>query len=265
MKNKFNYFKKLLKVLIWPIIFMIGSFLIRYVFVAIFNKSEKVTMNNKEFLSYIKTIEYQEKLNSFIDSKTILILLITLFIFLPLLYFNYKKYIKPSNFKIKDIFIPILFGVSISIIYNIVFYNLNNIIHFTNNFDGSNLPIIVLFISSGIIGPILEELLFRGIVYNKLKEFNKPMKSIVLTSIIFGVIHFNLLNTVYAFGVSFILIYLYEKYKTIKAPILMHVCLNTTSVWLLYLLKLNYTLFNVYLVIVSIGILLLLKFKIIKE
>ena len=265
MKNKFNYLKKFLKVLIWPIIFMIGSFLIRYIFVAIFNSKEKGIMNNQEFLDYIKTIEYQEKLNSFIDSKTLLIILITFILFLPILYFRYKKYKTSSNFKLRDIIIPMSFGISISLIYNITLYNLNNLFHFTHNFDGNSLPILIQIISSGIVGPILEELLFRGIVYNKLKEFNKPMTSIILTSIIFGLIHTDILNAIYAFGVSFILIFLYEKYKTLKAPIIMHISLNMTIILLLNLIKHNYTPFNIYLVLVSIGILIILKRKVIRE
>lgn len=262
MKNKLKYVLNFIKVLIWPIIFMIGSFIIRYIFVAIFNSKEKGSMNESEFLKYISTVNYQEKLNGYINSKTLLIVIITFIILFPILYKVYKKYIKKSNYSIKDIYIPLLFGISISLIYNISFYNFNNIVHFTNNFDGSTIPLYIQIITTGIIGPILEEILFRGIVYNKLKEFNPTMRSIILTSIIFGLIHFNLLNSIYAFGVSFMFIYLYEKYKTLKAPITMHMALNITTILTLDIIKLNYMIFNIYLVIVSIIILLFLKQKI---
>ena len=261
MKN--NYLKKFLKVLIWPIIFMIGSFLINYVFVAIFNSSEKKGMTSEEFLRYIKTQEYQEKLTSFINSKALIIVLITFLIFFPILYKVYKKYKKESKFKIKNIYVPILFGISISLIYNILAFNLNNIFKFTNSFDGRNIPIFVQIISSGLIGPILEEMVFRGIVYNKLKEFNKPMTSIILASIIFGIIHISYLDAIYAFGVSFMLIYLYEKYKSIKAPIVMHIFLNTTIILMINIINQNNILINIGLVIISTIILILLKFKLI--
>ena len=258
MKNSFRYLKNILEVLIWPIIFMLGQFFIQYIFVSIFNNKEKIGYSNIEFLEYIRTIEYQDKLNNYINSKALLIVLITLVIFLPIFYKVYKKYKKENNFSIKNIFIPIILGITISLVYNITLYNLNNVIYFTDIFKLSPLPIVVQIISSGICGPILEEFIFRGIVYNKLKEFNRKKIAIILTSIIFGIIHFNIINGIYAFGISFILIYLYEKYKTLKAPIIMHISLNTTIIVMLPLIMKNYLVFNLYLLIVSILVLVVL-------
>lgn len=265
MRNILKYIKNIFKVLIWPVVFMIGQFFIQYVFVAIFNSKEKGNMTSSEFLEHIKTLEYQNKLNDYIDSNALLIVMISMIIFIPLFYNIFKKYKTENNFKIKDIIIPILFGISISLIYNILLFNLNSVIYFTNKFDGNNLPILVQIISSGILGPILEELIFRGIVYNKLKEFNKPMRAIILTSVIFGIIHFDIINAIYAFGVSFILIYLYEKYKTLKAPIIMHISLNTTIILMINFITKGFVIFNSYLLIVSIVILLILKSLIKKD
>ena len=39
---------------------------------------------------------------------------------------------------------------------------------------------IILLISSGIIGPIYEEILFRYILLNRLKKFNSTTKSIII-------------------------------------------------------------------------------------
>ena len=259
MKNNLKYIKNIFKVLIWPIIFMVGQFFIQYIFVAIFNSKERGALAEKEFLKYIKTEEYITKLNNYINSKTLLIIFITMIIFIPILYKVYKKYKKEKSFKIKNIFIPVVLGITISLIYNISLYNLNNVMHFTNMFELSKLSIIVQIISSGICGPILEELIFRGIVYNKLKTFNKKMTAIILTSIIFGIVHSNIINSIYAFGVGFILIYLYEKYKTLKAPILMHIFLNTTIILMLPLIVKNYIAFNLYLLIMSIIILIIIN------
>lgn len=259
-----NNLKNIFKVLIWPIIFMIGQFFIQYIFVSIFNAKEKGSMTTEAFLKYMKTEEYNLKLNDFINSKTLLIILISMIIFVPIFYKVFKKYKEKNNFKINNIIIPILFGISISLTFNITLFNLNNVFHFTNIFEPSKLPLIVSIISSGICGPILEELLFRGIVYNRLKEFNKPMKAMIITSILFGIIHFNIIDGIYGFGVSFILIYLYEKYKTLKAPIIMHITLNTTIILMFNLIIKNYIIFNLYLLIISIIILLILK-KIIKK
>ena len=257
MKNNLIYLKKLFKVLIWPIIFVIGSFFINYIFVAIFNS--KLNLSNQELLEYIKTIEYQDKLNNYINSRTLIIVIIIAMIFIPIFYKVFKKYKNENMFKLKDIILPIMLGITISLIYNIAIFNLNNLIYFTDKYEISSIPIIIEIISSGIIGPILEELVFRGIVYNKLKEFNKPMTTIILASIIFAFFHNDIINAIYAFGVSFMLIYLYEKYKTLKAPIIMHMSLNITIILMLRLIIMNFIPFNLYLLIVSIIILLIIK------
>lgn len=265
MKNKLKYLKKLFGVLIWPIIFTLGTFIINYIFVATFNNKEQVNMTNGEFLNYIRTIEYQEKLNNYINCRALLIILIVSVIFLPILYKVFKKYKEKNSFKIKNIFIPATFGITICLIYNIILFQLNNIFYFTTKFEVNSIPIIVQIICSGILGPILEELLFRGIVYNKLKEFNKPMASIIISSVIFSLFHINIIDFIYAFGVSFILIYMYEKYKTLKAPIITHICLNTTIILMLNLIIKNFIVFNMYLLIVSIVILLILRIYLRKD
>lgn len=265
MKKILSYIKNILKVLIWPLVFTLGTFIINYIFVALFNSKEKGIMTDSEFIEYIKTLEYQEKLNNYINSKSFLIILITAIIFIPILYKVFKKYKTKNNFKLKDIFIPITLGITISLIYNIILFYLNNLFNFTNNFEISSIPIIVQIICSGIFGPIFEELVFRGIVYNKLKTFNKKNIAIILTSIIFALFHTDIINAIYAFIVSFVLIYLYDKYKTLKAPIIMHMALNITIILMLNLIVNNYIIFNLYLLIISIIILFVLKLYLKKD
>lgn len=257
MENRRTYFKNICKVLSWPILFTIGQFFIQYIFVAIFNSKERGTLTEVEFLKYIKKDEYILKLNNYINSKIILIMFISIIIFLPLFYKICKKYKEKGKTKI---FIPIILGISISLTYNILIYYLNKYFNFTDAYKLSSVPIFVQIISSGMLGPILEEYLFRCIVYNKLKEFNKDKKAIILTGIIFALFHSNIINGIYAFIINFVLIYLYNKYKTIKAPIIMHIVLNTTIIILLPLILKDYLIFNLYLLIISIFILIVVNY-----
>ena len=117
MRNILKYIKNIFKVLIWPVVYMIGQFFIQYIFVAIFNSNEKGNMTNSEFLEHIKTLEYQDKLNNYINSKALIIITISMLIFIPLFYNLYKKYKTKNNFKINDLIEPILFGISISLVY----------------------------------------------------------------------------------------------------------------------------------------------------
>lgn len=258
MENKLNYLEKLIKVILWPIIFILGHFFIEYVFVAYYNSKNKGSLTNSEFLKIVKTCEYQEGLNNFINSKLLLITIIVFLIFLPILCLAYKKYRRHkyiSGYGIESI----LIGVSIALIFNITLYNINKVFDFTNRFDKMTIPFYVVLICTGILGPILEEILFRGIVYNKLKEFNTNMTAIIICSILFGLFHMDIINGIYGFGISFMLIYLYEKHNTLYAPILLHIALNVTGLLVVKFGILSITWVNISLLILSIIMLILIR------
>ena len=263
MENKLSYLEKLIKVILWPIIFIIGHFFIEYVFVAYYNSKNKGDLSNSEFLKLIKTCEYQEGLNNFINSKLLLMTIILFLVFLPILYLAYKKYRRyeyVGGYRVEALSL----GISIALIFNITLYNLNKVFSFTNRFDKMEIPFYVVLICTGILGPILEEILFRGIVYNKLKEFNTNMAAIIICSILFGVFHMDIINGIYGFGISFMLIYLYEKHNTLYAPILLHITLNITGLLIVKLGILSILTINISLLVISILMLIFIRKQLIK-
>ena len=82
----------------------------------------------------------------------------------------------------------------------------------------------------GILTPILEELLFRGIIYKRLKMYYEVIVAAYIAAIIFAVAHFNLIQGIYAFIVGIVLIYIYEKSGNLIVPIVMHGVANIVSV-----------------------------------
>lgn len=87
---------------------------------------------------------------------------------------------------------------------------------------------IVISIQVIIIGPIIEELIFRKILLGKLLEkfSNRPIKAIVYSALIFGIIHLNIIQGVAAFGGGIILGLIYYYTKSIKATIFTHILNN---------------------------------------
>lgn len=87
---------------------------------------------------------------------------------------------------------------------------------------------IVISIQVIIIGPIIEELIFRKILLGKLLEkfSNKPIKAIVYSALIFGIVHLNIIQGVAAFGGGIILGLIYYYTKSIKATIFAHILNN---------------------------------------
>ena len=98
----------------------------------------------------------------------------------------------------------------------------------------------VLILLVIFIVPVIEELLFRGFFQNWLKKFMGPWNAILATSIIFALFHFspsqgmgNIELIVSLFVLSCFLGYIYERQKSLWAPISLHAIFNAISVMLI--------------------------------
>ncbi len=122
-------------------------------------------------------------------------------------------------------------------------------------------------ITVGIAAPVVEELCMRGLVYNRLKSGKMPVVlAMVISSLIFGVIHLNLVQGLYAFVLGMVIVLIYEKFRTLWAPVLFHVAFNTFSQFLSLAGEIDDTIFLIMFIasIILIGIityLLIRKFK----
>lgn len=77
------------------------------------------------------------------------------------------------------------------------------------------------FISVVILAPIFEELIFRGMILQVLSKYNKVF-AILVTSLLFGLLHLNMTQAVPAFFMSLILCYMCLKTDSILVTILAH-------------------------------------------
>lgn len=94
----------------------------------------------------------------------------------------------------------------------------------------NNSSYFMLIITTAIIAPISEEFMHRGVVYNRFKRICPPVLAAIISSIIFGIIHMNFVQgSVCVFSWPCGLIYVYERYKSIIAPIILHVTANSVS------------------------------------
>lgn len=93
------------------------------------------------------------------------------------------------------------------------------------------LKLIFLIFALGILAPICEEFIFRGIIFSGLKE--KGIKNAVLiSSLMFMLMHLSLHQTFYQFILGIILALLYYFTQNIFAPILIHF-INNVSILLI--------------------------------
>ncbi|MEI6481325.1 MAG: CPBP family intramembrane glutamic endopeptidase [Candidatus Saccharibacteria bacterium] len=100
-------------------------------------------------------------------------------------------------------------------------------------FGKTNWAVIGTFISAVIIAPILEEIIFRGIIYVGLTKIWPRWVSAVLTAILFGWLHAQLNVGIYTFLLGLLLTWLYVKSRSLIPGIILHMLNNAVAFWLL--------------------------------
>lgn len=108
------------------------------------------------------------------------------------------------------------------------------------NFLGSGLDRVVAFLALVIIAPIVEEIIFRGWLYGKLRAKIPGKLSLVLSallvSVVFGILHGQWNVGVNVFAMSLALCALREITGTIYSGIILHVIKNAVAFVIIYIM-----------------------------
>ncbi|MCD8167042.1 MAG: CPBP family intramembrane metalloprotease [Bacteroides sp.] len=81
-----------------------------------------------------------------------------------------------------------------------------------------------------ITGPVVEELLFRGAIQGYLQKQMSPRKAILISALIFGIIHLNPAQVIFAFIYGVLLGWIFYKTGSLLLCITLHIVNNGTSV-----------------------------------
>ena len=98
-------------------------------------------------------------------------------------------------------------------------------------------PFIVMFLLMGVLGPFNEELICRGIFYQGYKRSGTTMQAMLMSALLFALMHMNFNQAAYAFVIGIMLVFLVEATGSIWASIIYHVIFNGYSVCIMYLSK----------------------------
>lgn len=129
-------------------------------------------------------------------------------------------------------YLVILLGVNfyVSFIYQLVI----------NHFDVPTTDISILFTGTVwidlvilaytvLIGPVFEELLFRGVILRTLDKYHRTF-AILVSSALFGMMHMNLSQGVTTFFIGCVLAYASLKEESMTLPIVLHIVNNLVAV-----------------------------------
>jgi hypothetical protein len=88
---------------------------------------------------------------------------------------------------------------------------------------------LLMFIALVIAAPILEELIFRGIMLDGLLRIYSPTKAVIVSSLLFGLIHLNPAQFVGGALVGGFMGWVYVHTRSVMATILIHASFNLTA------------------------------------
>ncbi|MEL4106054.1 CPBP family intramembrane glutamic endopeptidase [Oscillospiraceae bacterium WX1] len=87
----------------------------------------------------------------------------------------------------------------------------------------------------GIVAPIFEEILFRGLIFGELRKLMPIRLALVIQALAFGIYHLNVVQSTYAVVIGLALGFVYYRSNSIVSAILVHITVNSTSILLFQL------------------------------
>lgn len=78
----------------------------------------------------------------------------------------------------------------------------------------------------GLVSPLAEEIVFRGLIYNRMRRYFGKMLSVIVCGIMFGAYHGNLVQGIYGCILGIAITYSYEWFGSFFAPVLFHAVAN---------------------------------------
>lgn len=150
---------------------------------------------------------------------------------------NWKEQLGFHKIKISTFFLLILFAYMIMPLMNVLsavtmLFSKNVIADTLQQMTGTYSSFRSLIIIA-LIPCLFEEFMYRGFVYGTYAKYNKRF-GIFLSGLLFGLVHMNINQFAYAFAMGMIFAMLIEATGSIWSSVIVHFCINGTSVMMQY-------------------------------
>ena len=196
------------------------------IFVYIYTKADPGLMGDRSYLAEMARASYD-----MLDRNVVLISGISaLFAILPLYRMLKKEWLKRPYLlrqtepkTVKYIFVlAASAGMTISVN---LFINALEVFKYASGYvqaaeEMYAEPLYMQVIVIGILMPVMEEIIFRGLMYERISNFSGEVSAMLLTSFVFGVYHG------YAFVFSLLMIYVYKRTGSFASPVVFHMAGN---------------------------------------
>lgn len=114
------------------------------------------------------------------------------------------------------------------------FWAENEIASTMENMNIGQMSFGLLFFSMGIVAPVFEEIACRGVYYHSYRQSGNAFGAMIMSALIFALLHMNFNQASYAFGVGILEVLLLEVTGSLWSCILYHSLVNGSQALLLY-------------------------------
>jgi hypothetical protein len=104
------------------------------------------------------------------------------------------------------------------------------------SYEIGSMPFLPLLLSVGIFAPFCEELICRGIYYRSYKKSGSAFAAMLLSAMIFALVHMNINQAAYAFVMGILAVLLVEASGSLWSSVIYHALINSSQVALMYVM-----------------------------
>lgn len=221
----------------------------------------------------------QEQLTQLLQTEvtkyTTLIVLICNIIILLIIWLIFKLRkknilceVELNKCKFKPTLVAVIFGISFSLWVPTAIQMFPFSERLVDSFTQSHLKLsggnpLINFIAVAVITPLVEECFFRGLIYTRLKRGMPIIAAATISSLLFAVMHGEIIWMLIAFFMGLMLIWVFEKTSSLLPCIMIHIINNTISQLTVNITEtpviLNWVIIGISLIISAISAYFLIK------
>lgn len=147
---------------------------------------------------------------------------------------NPLKYMEFKRLSLKNAAVSLLIGIGFSLFVTslLTLLKVDTVIPDTISeeiLEAIEANFLQILVAVGMAVPFYEEFFFRGLIFKELQNSSRLWIAVVLQGLIFGALHLNWFQFIYTFPAGIVMGMVFLRYRSIWAPILIHLGWNTTS------------------------------------
>jgi len=125
----------------------------------------------------------------------------------------------------------IVLAISLSLFLNVIFVK-TGISSMSSSYTTTSTKQFSLSLGAGLmlyglLTPVAEEIVYRGLVYNRLRRYFDMPIPLIIAPLLFGIAHGNMVQLIYGFMMGFVICFIYERYGSFVYPVLFHIAANS--------------------------------------